>query len=84
MSSSTCHNQSGGRTKPASHQKIEKVYCIIQIGFDCFPLQQKSKKNEHIFFPKMHIQFQIGILFAERINLSRDLHFFCLLFSFGK
>ena len=76
MSSPTCHNQSGGRTKPASHQKVEKVYWIIQIGFDSFPLKQKCNKNEHNLFPKMYIQFQIGILFAERINLSRHLHFF--------
>ena len=49
-------------------KKFKKVYWIIQIGFDSFPLKQKSNKNEHILFQKMYIQFQIGMLFPERIN----------------
>ena len=39
-----CHEQNGGKTQPTTHRKVDIFHWIIQIGFDSFPLEQKSDK----------------------------------------
>ena len=42
MSFFVCHEQSDGGTQPTTHRKVDIFHWIIQIGFDSFPLNQKT------------------------------------------
>ena len=52
MSFVVCHSQADGGHKLHFMEKVTKIHWVIQIRFGYSPLNQKSDKNEHSFFPQ--------------------------------